>query len=92
MYWISGVTRRKLIGHRDEARFGERDVDLHPFDAVVGEQRDAIALLKAQTEKRVGELARARVPFLERQRAARIARAELCRAGAAHARRRSRQG
>ncbi len=44
MYRISGPTRRKLIGHRDEPGLGQRDVDLHPLDAVVREQRDPIAL------------------------------------------------
>ena len=67
----------EIDGHRDDSRFGERDIHLHPFDAVVGEERNAIPLLEAQAEERVGELARPRVPLLERHRAARIERAEL---------------
>ena len=33
--------------HQHKARFGDRRIDLHPFKAVVGENRDPISLLEA---------------------------------------------
>ena len=85
-----GADQPEVDRHRDEPGARERDVDLHPLDAVVGEQRDAVALGEAEAEQRVGEAARALVPLRERERAARIARADLVGLPGAPAPRRSR--
>ena len=47
-------------GHQPGSR--QRHVHLHPFDAVVGQQRDTVALGQAQPEQPVGQPRRAFVP------------------------------
>jgi hypothetical protein len=74
-----GCEQAKVDGHRDEPRFRERDVDLHPLDAVVGENRHAIATLEAEPQQSVCEAAGPRVPLRVGKRTARIARADLVR-------------
>jgi hypothetical protein len=58
---------------RDEPGTGERDIELHPLQAVVGEQRDSIALDQTETRKCVGEARCALVPLREGQRPAGVA-------------------
>ena len=69
----------KVDGDRDHPRARERDVELHPLDAVEGEQRDTIALDEAEVRERVGKARRALVPLRERQRTAGIAHRDLVR-------------
>ena len=60
---------------RDKAGLGGRSEDFTPFDAIVAEDRDAIALGQAEAEQGVGESARTLVPLRERHRTFEIARA-----------------
>ncbi len=59
--------------HRDQARFRSRRVDLGPFDAVIGEHRDAIALVQPKREQAIREPARACIPLPKRERSIEVA-------------------
>ena len=73
---ISGAHQPEVDRHRDQPGLGGGGVDFHPFEAVVGEHRNAVALGETEAEQRVGETARACVPLRERHRALEIARAD----------------
>ncbi len=70
-------TSRKLIGTATRPARARRDVHLHPLDAVVAEQRHAVALAQAEAEERVGEPVGTLAPLREGDGAARVARADL---------------
>ena len=63
--------------HGDQARQRRRCINFKPFDAVIGEDADPIALGEAETHQRVGETARALMPRPEGHRPFKIARADL---------------
>jgi hypothetical protein len=52
-------------------------VDLHPFEAIIGEHRNPIALLQAEADERVAEPAGSRIPRAERHRARQVAGGDL---------------
>ena len=65
--------------HRDQAGFGQRRVDFQPFEAVVGKDRDPVALVEPDPDQGVGKPAGAIVPLTERHRSRQIAPARLIR-------------
>ena len=62
--------------HGDQPGFGGRGIDLQPLDAVVGQDRDPVALLEPEAAQRVGQPARARVPLAKGHPALEIGRAD----------------
>ncbi len=62
--------------HGDQPGFGGGGIDLQPLDAVVGEDRDPVALLEPETPQRVGQPARARIPRAKGHPALEIGRAD----------------
>jgi hypothetical protein len=67
----------EVDGDRDQPRARQRHIHLHPLDAVVREERDAIALGQPKSQERPRKPARPLVPLAEGQRASRIARTDL---------------
>jgi len=63
-------------GHRDQPRLRAGGVDLDPFDPVIGERRDPVALLQPKPHQRIGEATGAFVPQREAHRALEIADAD----------------
>jgi hypothetical protein len=52
----------EVDGNRDQTRLGGGRVDLRPFDAVVGEHGDTVALAQPEAQQRVGQTACPRIP------------------------------
>jgi hypothetical protein len=70
-----GPDEAKVDRHRDQSGSRHRDTHFHPLDTVVGQQGNAVALLKAQREQGVSEPACAPVPLTKRQRSLRVSHA-----------------
>ena len=65
--------------HHHQTGFRRCDVDLRPFDRVIGEHRHTIALDEAKAQESIGEPAGPRVPLMKRHAALEVARPDfLC--------------
>ncbi len=63
--------------HCDEPGLCGRGIDFKPLDAIIGERRNAVAFGEAQSKQRIGEPARARIPFAEGHGAVKVAGPDL---------------
>ncbi len=66
----------KIHRHHYKPGLGGTGVDLQPFDAIVGEHRDALSFPEAEAQQRVGEPAGPPVPDREGHRALEVAGAD----------------
>jgi hypothetical protein len=74
-----GADQPEIDRHYHEPSLGHRRVDFHPFEAVVREDRDPIALLEPKSEERIGGFAGTFIPVAEGQGPSEIARSDLVR-------------
>jgi len=65
--------------HAKEAALCGRAVEIHPFDAVVGENRETVALLETQIGKSIREPAGPLIPLFEGKLLVKVFRSDLVR-------------
>ena len=74
-----GRAQAEIERHCDQPGAGQANVDLHPFDAVVGEHADPVTAVEPEREQRVGQHAGPAIPLGIGQRTVRIPGSELVR-------------
>jgi hypothetical protein len=63
--------------HCNQSRSGQRNINFHPFQAVIGEQADTVTGFQARTQQAIGKTARAIIPLCVIERSARITGTEF---------------